>query len=34
MKRWNIYTPEGMQDILFERCHVKRNLETSFAVVF
>ena len=34
MKRWNIYTPEGMQDILFERCHVKRNLENQLRQLF
>jgi len=34
MKRWNIYTPEGMQDILFERCHFKRNLENSIRLLF
>ncbi len=27
MKRWNIYTPEGVQDILFESCRQKRILE-------
>jgi len=34
MKRWNIYTPEGMQDILFERCYFKRNLENSIRQLF
>lgn len=34
MKRWNIYTPEGMQDILFERCYIKRNLENSIRQLF
>lgn len=34
MKKWNIYTPEGMQDILFERCHVKRNLESQLRQLF
>lgn len=34
MKKWNIYTPEGMQDILFERCHMKRNLENQLRQLF
>lgn len=34
MKRWNIYTPEGMQDILFERCHMKRKLESRLRELF
>lgn len=27
MKRWNLYTPEGVQDILFTSCNQKRLLE-------
>lgn len=27
MKRWNIYTPEGVQDIMFGACRQKRMLE-------
>jgi len=27
MKRWNLYTPEGVQDILFDDCRRKRILE-------
>lgn len=34
MKRWHIYTPEGMQDILFERCFFKRNLENGIRQLF
>lgn len=34
MKRWNIYTPDGMQDILFGRCHVKRDLENNLRKLF
>lgn len=34
MRRWNIYTPEGMQDILFERCYVKRSLENKLRRLF
>lgn len=34
MKRWNIYTPEGMQDILFDRCYVKRELENQIRQLF
>ncbi len=34
MKRWNIYTPEGVQDILFASCRQKRNLENKIREVF
>ena len=34
MRKWNIYTPEGMQDILFEGCYVKRNLENQLRMLF
>lgn len=34
MKKWNIYTAEGMQDILFERCYVKRDLENNIRKLF
>ncbi len=34
MKRWNIYTPEGVQDILFESCRQKRLLESKIRRVF
>ncbi|NLY19434.1 MAG: ATP phosphoribosyltransferase regulatory subunit [Clostridiaceae bacterium] len=34
MKRWNIYTPEGMQDILIEQCYVKRELENKIRKMF
>jgi len=34
MKRWNIYTPDGMQDILFDRCYVKRDLENKLRKLF
>ncbi len=34
MKRWNIYTPDGMQDILFERCYEKRILENKLRNLF
>ncbi len=27
MTKWNIYTPEGVRDILFDECYVKRNME-------
>lgn len=27
MKKWNLYTPEGVQDILFDECRRKRILE-------
>lgn len=34
MKKWDIYTPEGMQDILFERCYIKRELENRIRMLF
>lgn len=34
MKRWNIYTPEGVQDILFESCRKKRKLEGKLRETF
>jgi ATP phosphoribosyltransferase regulatory subunit len=34
MKRWNIYTPEGVQDILFGQCKQKRRLEGDLRQVF
>jgi len=34
MKRWNIYTPEGVQDILFDQCRMKRRLENGLRQLF
>lgn len=34
MKRWNIYTPEGVQDILFASCRQKRDLENKIRELF
>ncbi len=34
MKKWNIYTPEGVQDILFESCRQKRLLESKIREAF
>ncbi|NLE26236.1 MAG: ATP phosphoribosyltransferase regulatory subunit [Clostridiaceae bacterium] len=34
MKKWNIYTPEGVQDILFESCNQKRLLESKIREAF
>ncbi len=34
MKKWNIYTPEGVQDILFESCSQKRLLESKIRKAF
>lgn len=34
MKKWNIYTPEGVQDILFESCSQKRLLEDKIRKAF
>lgn len=34
MSRWKIYTPEGVQDILFDECYLKREIESSIRGVF
>lgn len=34
MAKWKIYTPEGVQDILFEECYTKRNLEAKMRNLF
>lgn len=34
MAKWKIYTPEGVQDILFEDCYVKRNIEQKLRKLF
>ncbi len=34
MAKWKIYTPEGVQDILFNECYVKRNLEEKIRGMF
>ncbi|MCX7923689.1 MAG: ATP phosphoribosyltransferase regulatory subunit [Clostridia bacterium] len=34
MGKWKIYTPEGVQDILFEDCFMKRNLEAKIRGLF
>lgn len=34
MKRWSIYTPEGVQDILFDQCRMKRRLEGKLRKLF
>lgn len=34
MSKWSIYTPEGVQDILFEECYIKRNIEDNVREVF
>jgi len=34
MSDWKIYTPEGVQDILFEDCFTKRNLEQTLRLLF
>lgn len=34
MKRWNMYTPEGVQDILFDQCRMKRKLEAELRNLF
>ena len=34
MPNWKIYTPEGVQDILFDECYIKRNIETKMRDLF
>lgn len=34
MSKWKIYTPEGVQDILFEECFLKRELEQELRNLF
>ncbi|NMA65151.1 MAG: ATP phosphoribosyltransferase regulatory subunit, partial [Clostridiaceae bacterium] len=34
MKKWNLYTPEGVQDILFSSCVFKRQLEDRVRMAF
>ncbi|KNY28765.1 ATP phosphoribosyltransferase regulatory subunit [Pseudobacteroides cellulosolvens] len=34
MSKWKIYTPEGVQDILFNECYLKRNLEVKLRSIF
>jgi len=34
LSKWKIYTPEGVQDILFEECFLKKNLEDTIRKLF
>jgi ATP phosphoribosyltransferase regulatory subunit len=34
LSRWKIYTPEGVQDILFDECFTKRNIEQKIRELF
>ena len=34
MSKWKIYTADGVQDILFEDCYLKRGLEQKFRSLF
>lgn len=34
MPKWKYYNPEGMQDKLFDRCFIKRNLESKLIQAF
>jgi ATP phosphoribosyltransferase regulatory subunit len=34
LSKWNIYTPDGVQDILFDECHHKRSLEQKLRGLF
>ena len=34
MKKWHIYTPDGVSDILFDTCARKRAMEADIRRVF
>lgn len=34
MSKWKIYTPDGVQDILFDECYLKRSLEQKLRMLF
>lgn len=34
MSKWKIYTPDGVQDILFEDCYLKRGIEAKLRELF
>ena len=34
MGKWKIYTPDGVQDILFEYAYIKKELECKFRNLF
>lgn len=34
MAKWNIYTPEGFKDVLFDECYAKRNIESRIRNIF
>ncbi|HEX2925356.1 MAG TPA: ATP phosphoribosyltransferase regulatory subunit [Ruminiclostridium sp.] len=34
MSRWKIYTPDGVQDILFDECYIKREIEKRIRNAF
>ena len=34
MSKWKIYTPDGVQDILFDECYAKRELESKIRSTF
>lgn len=34
MSKWSIYTPEGVQDILFRDCFIKKNMEERIRTLF
>lgn len=34
MPKWKIYTPDGVQDILFDECYIKRNIEAEIRKLF
>lgn len=34
MSKWKIYTPDGVQDILYEECFLKRNMEQKLRTLF
>jgi ATP phosphoribosyltransferase regulatory subunit len=34
LSKWKIYTPDGVQDVLFEDCYLKRNIEAKLRELF
>ncbi len=34
MSKWKIYTPDGVQDIMYEECYLKRGLEQKLRTIF
>lgn len=34
MSKWKIYTPDGVQDILFDECYTKKDIEMNIRDLF